>query len=192
MHDLDTNVKETFEYDFEQEGVFGEAEVTQLASELMEVQNEAELEQFLGDLIKKAGSAVGSFIKSPTGQALGGLLKSAAKQVLPMAGSALGGLVGGDTGAQLGSKLGSFVGDKFEMEAEGEFETAKDFIRMACDAAKKVAASPPGSNPMSVASAAVSQAAATHLPALLSAAKAMGAQHGKWVRRHGKIVLLGV
>ena len=66
MHDLDTNMKESFEYDFEQEGVFGEAEVTQLASELMEVQNEAELEQFLGDLIKKAGSAVGSFIKSPT------------------------------------------------------------------------------------------------------------------------------
>jgi hypothetical protein len=123
---------------------------------------------------------------------LGGLLKGAAKQVLPMAGSALGGLIGGDTGAQLGGKLGTFASEKLELETENEFETAKDFIRMAGDAVKAVAAAPPGSNPSSLASAALSKAAGTHLPALLAAASAMGTSHGKWVRRGRKIVLLGV
>lgn len=189
MHDLDTNMRESFEYEFEQEGIFGEAEVTQLASELMEIQSEAELEQFLGDLIKKAGSAVGSFIKSPTGQALGGLLKSAAKQVLPMAGGALGGLIGGDTGAQLGSKLGQFASDKFEVQGETEFETAKDFVRMAADAVKAVASAPAGANPATVANAAIKQAIQTHIPSLSSGAHASS---GRWIRRGQRIVLLGV
>src|SRR3954470_19939456 len=38
---------------FEQEGPIGEAETMELASELLEVQSEEELEQFLGDLVKK-------------------------------------------------------------------------------------------------------------------------------------------
>jgi len=196
MHDLDTRMNETFEYDFEQEGVFGEAEVSQLASELMEVQNEGELEQFLGDLIKKAGSAVGSFINSPTGQALGGMLKSAAKQVLPMAGKALGGYVGGSTGAQWGEKLGSLAGDNFEMEGETEqeapFENAKCFVRMAADAVKAVGSQPPGPNLVNTVQAAVSKAASTHMPALVSAGAAVGATQGRWVRRGQRIVLLGV
>jgi hypothetical protein len=70
MHDLDRTAMETFEYDFESEGegyLLNEAEVAELASELMEVNGEQELEQFLGDLMKKAASAAGSFMKSSTG-----------------------------------------------------------------------------------------------------------------------------
>ena len=85
---------ESFEYDFEAEnsesGVFNESEEMELAAELLEVRDEAELEQFLGDLIKKAGSAIGKVVKSPIGQAIGGVLKAAAKKALPLAGSALG------------------------------------------------------------------------------------------------------
>ena len=111
MHDLGRIQMENFEYDFETEsGIFSEAETAELATELLEVQSEQELEQFLGDLIKRAGSAIGTFIKSPTGQALGGILKGAAKQALPMVGSALGGWVGGDAGAKLGSKFASLAG----------------------------------------------------------------------------------
>jgi hypothetical protein len=194
MHDLDTRMNESFEYDFEQEGVFGEAEVAQFASELMEVQNEAELEQFLGDLIKKAGSAVGTFINSPTGQALGGMLKSAAKQVLPMAGKALGGYLGGGTGAQWGEKIGSFAGDHLEMESESEaeFETAKSFVRAVGEAVKNVAVTPAGGNLLNSVQAAVARAASTHIPALLSAGAAVGAAQGRWVRRGQRIVLHGV
>lgn len=196
MHDLDTRMNESFEYDFEQEGVFGEAEVAQLASELMEVQGEAELEQFLGDLIKKAGSAVGTFINSPTGQALGGMLKSAAKQALPTVGKALGGYLGGSTGAQWGQKIGSFASDNLEMESEAEneaeFETAKCFVRMAGDAVKGVGSVPPGASVQNAVRTAISQAASTHIPALLSAGTTTGASQGRWIRRGQRIVLLGV
>jgi len=194
MHDLGTTKRETFEYDFEAEGdVFSEAETTALASELMEIQSEAEMEQFLGDLIKGAGSALGTFIKSPTGKALGGILKGAAKQILPMAGSALGRFVGGDAGAQMGSKLASFASDKLGLEMETDLETAKDFVRMVGDATKQIAAAPPNANPAAAAQAAVAAAAAKHLPALLqSPAATGGAHHGKWIRRGNRIVLLGV
>src|SRR5271165_2889748 len=45
--------------------LFGETEQMELASELLEVTNEAELDRFLGDLIQRAGQAVGKFIRSP-------------------------------------------------------------------------------------------------------------------------------
>ena len=81
---------ESFEYDFEAEAsgeVFSEAEQMELAAELLEIQNEAELEQFLGSLIKRAGSAIGKVVNSPIGKAIGGALKSAAKVALPIAGA---------------------------------------------------------------------------------------------------------
>jgi phage tail tape-measure protein len=195
MHDLGTTQMESFEYDFEAEGgVFSEAETTLLASELMEVQNEAELEQFLGDLIKSVGKAAGSFIKGPAGQALGGLLKSAAKQALPAIGSAVGGYIGGDTGKQIGSQLGSFASDKLGLEMEQDLETAKSFVQMAGDAAKQVAAAPAAQNPVAAANAAVTSAAEKHLPALLQAASVAGGRrtHGKWVRHGNRIILHGV
>jgi len=72
-------------------GVFSETEEMELAAELLGVASEQELDRFLGSLIQRAGRAVGQFVKSPTGQALGGILKGAAKQALPVVGSALGG-----------------------------------------------------------------------------------------------------
>ena len=54
---------------------------------LLGVANEEELDHFLGDLIKKAGRAVGKFVKSPVGKAIGGVLKTAAKTALPLAGT---------------------------------------------------------------------------------------------------------
>ena len=196
MHDLDTNMKETFEYDFEQEGVFGEAEVTQMASELMEVQSEAELEQFLGDLIKKAGSAVGSFIKSPTGQALGGLLKSAAKQVLPMAGSALGGLVGGDTGAQLGSQsspASSATNSRWKPRGrDGNRQGLCSHGGRRGKGGGRRSSRRESSQCCPVTAVAGMLCPHSSLPALLSAATAMGAHRGTWKRHGRKIILMGV
>src|SRR5271168_3643755 len=123
---------ESFEYNPEMEGyetgefgetewggeVFSETEATELASELLEVTNEAELDRFLGDLISKAGKAFGSFIRSPIGKSLGGWLKGAAKQALPLAGGALGGVFGGPLGAKIGSGLASYAGGALGLEAE--------------------------------------------------------------------------
>jgi hypothetical protein len=201
MHDLDLTEMESFEYDFESEsegGVFNESEIGELASELMEIHDEQELEQFLGDLIQKASKAVGSFIKSPTGKALGGILKGAAKQALPMVGSALGGWVGGDTGSKIGSQLAGLASDKLGLEFEGEsyegeseYENAKDFVRMASEAAAKVASSPQANAANAVRSA-VAQAVKTHMPQLLKPAGSGGAAEGRWIRRGNRIVLLGV
>ena len=186
-------------------GILSEEQETDLAMELLSAGSDQELEQFLGDLIKKAGSAIGSFVKSPTGQALTGVLKNVAKQYLPVAGKALGGMIGGSTGADIGGQLGSAVGGAFEAESgEQEMEDAKTFVRMAVDAVKNAAAAPPSSNPRTVAQQAITQAAQVHAPALLqqggASAPAAGnggtssgrGHSGRWMRRGNRIVLYGV
>src|SRR4051794_23975570 len=77
----------------EAEGPLGETQELEAAAELLEIQSEAELEQFLGNLFKKVASGVGGFIKSGTGKALGGILKNVAKKALPVVGGALGSFV---------------------------------------------------------------------------------------------------
>ena len=128
--------------------VFGETEQLELASELLEVTNEAELDRFLGDLIQRAGQAVGKFIKSPEGQAIGSALKGAAKQVLPDIGSAVGGYLGGSAGAKIGGDAAAAAGRVFGLELEGlsgedaEFEVARRFVNFAGDAVKNMALAP--------------------------------------------------
>jgi uncharacterized protein (DUF697 family) len=213
MHDIDRSQiggqLETYEYPGGGSNgrVFNEQQEWELAGELLEIGSEQELEQFLGDLISKAGKAVGSFISSPTGQAVGGLLKSAAGKLLPMAGSAIGGYFGGPTGAQIGGKLASTAGSMFglgEMESEEhEWEAATTFVRLAGDTVKNAAAAPPGANPQAVAQQALAQAAQVHAPGLVGPPPGPmggsggppgmgGARSGRWIRRHGKIIVLGV
>jgi hypothetical protein len=182
--------------------VFNEAETMELTGELLEVTNEAELDRFLGDLIKKAGHAIGSVVSSPVGKAVGGFLKGAAKQLLPVAGGALGGFVGGPLGAQIGSGLASKAGSALGLEAEmsqedREFEGAKQFVKMAADTVKTAAAAPTGANPVAVAKAAVTTAAEKHAPGLLhgtGVAPRPPGKHGhghtgRWVR-HGRNVII--
>lgn len=194
----------------------GEMETLEMASELLGVSNEQDLENFLGDLINKAGSAISNFAKSSTGQALGGILKSAAKAALPIAGSALGGVIGGPAGAAIGGKLAGTAGQLFGLELEGlsyedqEFEVAQQVVRLANDAAAIAAANHGTAPPVAVARDAFVQAAQTHAPGMIrpvngsgvpsgaassaaQAAVAMGGRRsGRWHRRGDKIVLIGV
>jgi len=210
MHEFDIPAfpHETESYEYSYPRVLSESQETELAAELMEVNSEQELEQFLGDLFKKASSAIGGLIKSPIGQALGGVLKGVAKQVLPMAGQALGGAIGGPAGSQIGGQLATAAGGMFDLELEAgeqEFEAAQTFVRLAADAVKNAAAAPPGANPHAVAQAAVKQAAQVHAPGLFGpeppAPGAFGSEFGgaagreragRWIRRGSKIVLFGV
>jgi hypothetical protein len=179
--------------------VFSEAETMELASELLEVGNEAELDRFLGDLISKAGNAIGSFVRSPVGKAIGGWLKGAAKRVLPIAGGALGGFVGGPLGAKIGSGLASYAGSALGLEAEmsqedREFEGAKSFVKIAADAVKSAAAAAPGANPVDVAKAAVKAAVQKHAPGLLNGAvprpAGKGGRTGRWVRNGRNVIIV--
>lgn len=208
MHEFDISpFRGQSEYEYAPPGqVFHPSQETELAEQLLEVGSEQEFEQFLGDLIGKATKAIGGFIKSPVGSALGGALKGVAGQLLPMAGQALGGMIGGPAGGQIGSQLASAAGSMFglsETEAmEQEYEAAQTFVRLAGDAVKNAAAAPPGANPNAVAQAAVTQAAQVHAPGLLGPEPAPGpggppsgpfgrGRSGQWVRRGHKIILFG-
>src|SRR5262245_1320848 len=105
--------------EYHQEGPFSEAAEMELAAELLSVSSEAELDQFLGGLIKKAGQAAGGFIKSPVGKALGGALKGVAKQALPVLGGVAGDVLLPGIGGAIGSKLGSAAGKMLGLELEG-------------------------------------------------------------------------
>jgi hypothetical protein len=219
MHDLDRTFMESevggeleageaFEFasEYEGSGVLGEAEVQEMAAELLSVSNEQELNQFIGDLIKNAGRAIGSVVQSPVGQALGGVLKSVAQKALPIAGAALGNLIVPGVGGAIGGKLASTAGSLFGLELEGltqedgEFEVAKQFVRLSTDATNHaVQATQQGQAPQQAVKEAVAQAAQKFAPGLLQVSQtdpqypALAARkHGRWVRRGSQIVLLGV
>lgn len=151
-----------------------EAYETELATELLEVSNEAELDQFLGKLVRRAAGAAKSFANSAAGQAIGGILKSAAKQALPIAAGALGTAIGGPAGGAIGSKLGSMASNLFELELEGlsnedkEFELSRAYIRFANDAVRQAAFNPRfRAYPRQVTRNAVTAAARRFAPGLL-------------------------
>ncbi len=225
MHDIDRTQLEyaqqgEFEADeFEQgwsgesdelygETVLGEADEAELASELLEVTNEQELDQFLGNLLGRAASAVGAAAQSPLGQALGGVLKGVAKKALPLAGGAVGAYVGGPLGARIGQGLASAAGDALGLEAESgefedrEFQGAKQFVRLAADAVQQAAQAPAGASPRAVAQRATVGAARRLAPGLIGggagrpmpiaqAGAGMG-RSGRWIRRGNRIILYGV
>lgn len=186
------------------ESVLSETDETELAAELLEVTNEAELDQFLGKLLSRAARAVGKVVRSPLGKAVGGVLKGVAKKALPLAGTALGGAIGGPLGARIGSGLASAAGSALGLEAETleqedrEFEGAKQFARLGADTVKKAAAASPAIDPRVAAQNAAIAAASKHAPGLVSgAAGARPApgprgRMGRWMRRGNRIVLYGV
>src|SRR5215475_2969386 len=228
MHDIDrTQLEYTHEagpfqqeeFEFQEFGSgmmqeeLSEQEEIQLAHELLAVNNEQELEQFLGSFLKRAVSTVGQIAKSPLGKALGGVLKSVAKKALPMAGTALGGWVGGPLGAKIGAGLANAAGKAIGLEAETfgdgegeelEFEGARQFVRIASDTARNAAAAAAsGADPRAAAQSAALAAARKFAPGLVGAAGGamagtMGAaaggraMSGRWIRRGHRIVLFGV
>jgi hypothetical protein len=197
---------ETFEFGGTSPGgVFSEDEEMELASELLELRDEQELDHFLGDIIKKVGGAIGGIVKSPIGRAIGGVLKGVAKTALPIAGGALGGVVGGPVGAMLGSNLASMAGGALGLELEGlsqedrEFEAARQFCRFAGAAVQNALQAPPDADPAAAAQAAAVESARIHAPGLMDIGERHRHHHrrhhrqtGRWFRRGDTIVLLEV
>lgn len=198
MHDIDRTLNEyegnsyysgeyeesaanEWEYGYETEPEMGEVEEMEWAAELLEVTDEQELDQFLGKLIRKAGKAIGGFVKGPVGQQLGGLLKGVVKRALPTVAGTLGNLVVPGLGGIVGGKLGSLAagalgaGELFGMELEGlshedqEFEAARRIVRFANAAAQKAAAIHPGTPAVQAARKALMTAARQHAPGLVKA-----------------------
>src|SRR5438309_2342335 len=72
------------------ESPFEEVDEMELAAGLLEVTDEAELDQWLGSLLSKARKAFGKVVSSPIGGYLRGILKGAVRHALPMVSGALG------------------------------------------------------------------------------------------------------
>ena len=157
----------------EVETPLSEMQEAQLASELLEISSEEELEQFLGNIFK----GIGGFLRSPVGRSLGGILKNVAKRALPAVGGALGSMVVPGIGTAIGSKLGSMASGLFEVELESmpqeqaEYEAARRLVNLAATSAAHAArARPrPGVSPQTVARAAVAAAARTYAPGVYRA-----------------------
>lgn len=156
-----------YEEEFEYEGAQLEQELTY---ELMAVTNEAELDQFIGKLIK----SVGKFAKSGVGRAIGGVIKGVAKAALPLAGAAVGSVIAPGAGTALGGQLGSMAGSLLEPgeaellgEEEAEFEASRRFVKWGLDAAELATKAPPNVPARTAARAAAVTAARRHAPRLL-------------------------
>ena len=194
---LEVSEEEAFEQEFSP-GVFSESEEIELTSELLEINNEQQLDHFLGNLISKAGKAVGKFIQSPVGKAIGGVLKGVAKYGLPVAAGAVGTIFGGPVGGMVGSSLASTVTKALGLELEGlspedrEFEAARQFVRFAGQAVKNTLEAAPQVNPNLAAKAAASEAAHVFAPGLLNSPTLATTMRGTWVRHGACIVLHGV
>lgn len=199
--------EQTFEG--EQEAVFSEEEEMTLAAEMLEIQDEAQLDEFLGKLVRRATRAVKGFVASPVGKHLVGILRGAAKRALPIVGTAVGGAFGGPAGAALGGKLATGAGQLFGLELEGlspedqEYEVARRYVRFAGTAARNTAAAG-GSAPPAAATTGAVAAARRHAPGYLRGRRPVGAggphdprhrgcsckaQGGRWFRRGRYIVL---
>jgi hypothetical protein len=176
-----------------------ELQEVELAAELLEVGSEAELDRFLGNLMRRAAGAARDFVRSPTGQALGGILKQAAKQALPAIGRGVGSLVspgGGAAGARVGRTAASMLGLELEglSSEDREYEVARGLVRFASAASRNAAGAPPGAPPAAVARQAALAAAREHAPGLTPAlagpAGPGGArQSGRWERQGRSIVI---
>lgn len=169
----------------------------ELASELLEVQDEAELDQFLGSFFKRIGKGV----RKVAGK-LAPVLKGVAKKVLPLAGGALGGMFGGPAGAAIGSQAAGAAGDMFGLEMEGlsgedqEFEAARQFVRFAESTARQLADAGASAGKEAIRDA-VGSAASQFIPGLVRPGgggrkNGKGGSSGTWVRQGNKIILSGV
>ena len=213
MDEFETDEFETDEFEFEFDGEtdlespFEEFEEMEYAAELLSIQSEEELDQFLGKLIKRAGRGLRKIGR--VFRPLGGLLKGLAKKALPFVGGALGSFIPiPGVGTAIGSALGSAVSKALEAEFEGmdpedqEFEMAKRFVRVAGAAAKQAASAGADADPQAAVKSAVIAAARRHVPSLgnvmrnaagqSSAGASGGRRSGRWIRRGRKILLLGV
>jgi hypothetical protein len=188
------------------ESPFSEEEELALASELLNVTNEDELDQFIGKLLK----TFKGLSRTPLGSQLGGIIKGAAKTALPMLGAAAGNFLVPGVGGVMGSKLASAAGSMLGLEVEGlsredqEFQLARQLVRFGGAAARNAEEIEQTAPPSEAAQQAAVSAAQQYAPGLLRPNAGQERQRskqrcncrrrreGRWVRRGNKILIIGV
>ena len=177
-----------------------EDEQMDLASQLMELESEAEFEGWMDGVmstLSKGVQAVGDFVNSPIGQQV----KQAVKQALPAITGVVGDKVGGPWGTLIKTG-GQFLSDQMEAEAEAEerdWEKANVCVRVIVDAIDHAAHAPHHAHPYEAAHRAVAEALRRHAPHALRACGHAGPQErrrerksGSWVRHGRHVVVYGL
>ena len=197
---------EQFEWGGETGAVLNEADEMELASQLMEVNDEQELDQFLGALIRRAGRALGGLVRSPQGQAIGGILKGAVRQIMPHAATGLGTLVRraarGAAQQRLALSPSPATALGMESETDGSGEPAvrrRQAVRAGRRGHRQERA---GGGPLRGAGgcrASRHRTGGKHTGARIDAStdgatrsRTIGGMSGRWMRRGSNIVLYGV
>jgi hypothetical protein len=143
----------------------------ELAAQLLDVTNEAELEGFLGRLVDSVVRPVGGRVPAATRRALVTVLRRTAERTLPTLTTALGDPLGPPTG--VGPSAAETAARVYGLELEGmspedrDYEIARHFLRFARAAASR-AVRAPGSAPPAAVDAAVASASRELAPGLLS------------------------
>ena len=150
------------------------AEEMQHAAELLDRVDEGELEDYLVELIDRAGGTVDRPVRS----ALATVLARAARRMVPR------------TGAAPSASAGRMLGLELEgLSAEDQaFEVARHFVRFASEAARSAGRAPVADSPQAQAVRAAASAARTYAPGLLPALS--GRSSGDWVRRAHQLIVL--
>lgn len=179
MHSMDLTQLETDEtrelpYASEEafSGPLSPAEELAEASDLLEINEEEQLEEFLGGILSRATGGARRFASSPRGQAVGRYLRSAIKEALPGLGRAIGDQVHpglGGAGARLGRDAGVVLGLEMEglSKEDKEFEVARQLVRLAAEAAHLANLAARDADPDDIGREAVATAARTYAPGLL-------------------------
>jgi hypothetical protein len=160
------------EAEAEAEAVLDEMEEAELASDLLSLGSEAELNQAVGKLMHSAARAVGGSISRDVGQALGSAIKAAAQ----------------DTLAAAGAPGAASAGEVLGLETEGlsgedqEFEVMRRLVRFAGAAAGRAARAGRGINPRAIVRSSLVSAARRWAPGFL---RRFGMPHRRdaWRRR---------
>jgi hypothetical protein len=191
-----------FEFEFESfgGGEISEQEELELAMELLSVQNEYEMEQFLGKLVRGIGRGL-----KAVGKVALPALKSLAKVALPIAGTALGSFIPiPGVGSMIGGALGRAAANALELEFAGmdpgqaDIEKARRIVRTLRSAIRELSTTLGSGPPETVVRSALASAVRRHIPgANLSAVSAFApaiaatTTSGRWLRRGNTIVIDG-
>jgi hypothetical protein len=208
MHDLDRQQLEHYE----DEGVVGESgvgpigsELTEsqelaLASEVLEIASEAELEEFLGDLWNGTKAAASRVYNSAAVQKALPYAKAVGAKVLPVAAGKLADLAWKGSGDFVKAGAGALIDQWLKEELEGlsaedrELALARRYVRFAHDALLRAARTPERVPPRVAGQVAVRDAARSHIPGVVpflaqlnGGSPAGEPAAGRWVRRGSTI-----
>src|SRR5947207_2704853 len=150
------------------EEVSAEDYETELAAELLNVADEQELDEFFGALFRKART----FLQSPAGERLKAMLRSTARTALPLP-AATAAEPEPEPAVEPQAEPDGSGGEMFGIETEGlspedrDLEIARRVVRLAGDAARRLADAPSG-NAAQAARRAFIDAARRHAPGIAS------------------------